>query len=60
MSSPRDTASVANAKAKHYTLFEKIAQEHAQIAAEREAERLAFEATSEINLIEENHYQEQY
>jgi hypothetical protein len=37
---------VAAAKDKFYTAYEKIVQEHARIAAEREAERLAFEATS--------------
>ncbi|XP_065092366.1 cuticle protein [Ochlerotatus camptorhynchus] len=46
---PRDTVAVSKAKDKHFTLYEKIAHQHAQIAAEREAERLAFEATSEVN-----------
>ncbi|XP_055638403.1 larval cuticle protein LCP-17 isoform X2 [Toxorhynchites rutilus septentrionalis] len=46
---PKDTVAVSKAKDRHFTLYEKIAQEHAQIAAEREAERLAFEATSEVN-----------
>ncbi|XP_055601626.1 uncharacterized protein LOC129750646 [Uranotaenia lowii] len=46
---PRDTVAVSKAKDRHFTLYEKIAQEHARIAAEREAERLAFEATSEVN-----------
>ncbi|XP_053695988.1 uncharacterized protein LOC128743438 isoform X2 [Sabethes cyaneus] len=49
VSLPRDTVAVTKAKDRHFTLYEKIAQEHARIAAEREAERLAFEATSEIN-----------
>ncbi|XP_077299129.1 cuticular protein 57A [Arctopsyche grandis] len=42
-SHPRDTVAVTNAKAKHFSLFEKIAAEHARIAAEREAEKLAYE-----------------
>lgn len=46
---PRDTVAVSKAKDRHFTLYEKIAHEHAQIAAQREAERLAFEATSEVN-----------
>ncbi|XP_055544440.1 uncharacterized protein LOC129729701 [Wyeomyia smithii] len=46
---PQDTVAVSKAKDRHFSLYEKIAQEHARIAAEREAERLAFEATSEIN-----------
>ncbi|XP_058448721.1 cuticle protein 16.8 [Malaya genurostris] len=46
---PRDTVAVSKAKDRHFTLYEKIAREHAAIAAEREAERLAFEATSEVN-----------
>lgn len=46
-SGPRETVAVEKAKQKHFTLFEKIAAEHAQIAAQREAERIAFEATSE-------------
>ncbi|XP_029718376.1 larval cuticle protein A2B isoform X1 [Aedes albopictus] len=46
---PRDTVAVSKAKDRHFTLYEKIAHEHAQIAAQREAERIAFEATSEVN-----------
>ncbi|XP_024939914.1 uncharacterized protein LOC107266736 [Cephus cinctus] len=46
---PADSASVTRAKDKHLQLFQKIAQEHAEIAAQREAERLAFEATSVPN-----------
>ncbi|XP_058821396.1 uncharacterized protein LOC131683429 [Topomyia yanbarensis] len=46
---PKDTVAVSKAKDRHFTLYEKIAREHAAIAAEREAERLAFEATSEAN-----------
>lgn len=38
---PLDTLSVQQAKAKHLTLYDIIAAEHAQIAAERKAERLA-------------------
>jgi hypothetical protein len=37
------------AKEKHYTLFEKIAAEHARIGEEQLAQRLAFEATSVRN-----------
>ncbi|XP_038118714.1 uncharacterized protein LOC6034005 [Culex quinquefasciatus] len=48
---PRDTVAVSKAKDRHFTLYEKIAQDHARIAAEREAERLAFEATSEVTLL---------
>lgn len=32
---PADTAAVERAKSKHFSLYEKIAQEHARIAAER-------------------------
>lgn len=37
---PVDTAAVQRAKNRHFSLFEKIAEEHARIAAERERERL--------------------
>lgn len=50
---PNDTRSVANAKLRHHYLYERIAAEHAQIAAERAAERALFESTSEQNLINE-------
>ncbi|XP_055676772.1 larval cuticle protein LCP-17 [Lutzomyia longipalpis] len=52
---PRDSAAVAHAKEKHLSLYEKIAAEHARIGAEQEAQRLAFEATSVPNDIEEYH-----
>jgi hypothetical protein len=45
---PKDTKAVAAAKDKHFNLYDKIVQDHARIAAEREAERLAFEATSVV------------
>lgn len=56
---PVDSAAVAHRKAYHAALFEKIASEHARIGAEREAERAAFEATSEANHLgyDEQHYQ---
>lgn len=54
-SSPRESVAVANAKQKHFTLFDKIAREHAHIAAEREAERRAYEATSSPNELGEFH-----
>jgi hypothetical protein len=44
---PKDTEAVEKAKNKHLSQYEQIAQEHARLAAELEAERLAFEATSE-------------
>lgn len=47
---PHDTVSVANAKLRHHTLYEQIAQDHARIAAEREAERALFESTSEADI----------
>ncbi|KAJ8676441.1 hypothetical protein QAD02_012228 [Eretmocerus hayati] len=50
---PKDSASVEKAKARHYSLYQKIAAEHAAIAAEREAARLAFEATSVANEVNE-------
>ncbi|XP_072749822.1 uncharacterized protein [Anoplolepis gracilipes] len=51
---PRDSASVARAKNRHNELYHKIAEQHAAIAAQREAERLAYEATSVANDID-NH-----
>lgn len=44
---PKDSASVARAKERHFTLYEKIAAEHARIGAELEAQRALFESTSE-------------
>lgn len=38
---PLDTLSVQRAKVKHLNLYDIIAAEHAQIAAERKADRLA-------------------
>ncbi|XP_054008789.1 uncharacterized protein LOC128892403 [Hylaeus anthracinus] len=52
---PRDSTSVGRAKARHNQLYQKIAQEHAVIAAQREAERLAYEATSVVNDVNPNH-----
>uniref|UniRef100_A0A336M846 CSON013465 protein n=1 Tax=Culicoides sonorensis TaxID=179676 RepID=A0A336M846_CULSO len=46
---PKKSAAVERAEQKHFTLYEQIVAEHARIAAEREAERAAFEATSERN-----------
>ncbi|KAK2580088.1 hypothetical protein KPH14_012369 [Odynerus spinipes] len=46
---PQDSASVSRAKDKHFELYRKIAEEHAAIAAQREAEHAAFEATSVAN-----------
>lgn len=51
---PRDSDAVAFAKQKHFTLYDKIAMEHAHIAAEREAERRAYQATSSPNDVYEN------
>uniref|UniRef100_A0ABD2WI93 Uncharacterized protein n=1 Tax=Trichogramma kaykai TaxID=54128 RepID=A0ABD2WI93_9HYME len=50
---PRDTKIVANAKVRHADLYQKIAAEHAAIAAQREAQRLAYEATSVPNEVRE-------
>lgn len=47
MAQPQDTVSVARAKERHFTLYEKIAQEHARIGAEQAAQRALFESTSE-------------
>lgn len=44
---PRDTQSVAYAKERHHTLFEKIAADHARIGAELAEQRALFESTSE-------------
>lgn len=51
----QDSASVGRAKDKHFQLYQKIAEEHARIAAEREAERLAYEATSVVNDVDRDH-----
>lgn len=51
---PKDTVAVEKAKAMHFTLFEKIAAEHAKIGEEQLALRQAFEATSETTHIEEH------
>lgn len=47
MAVPRESASVARAKERHFTLYEKIAADHARIGAELEAKRALFESTSE-------------
>lgn len=49
---------MANAKLRHQTLYEQIAQDHARIGAEREAERALFESTSEPNDIDNSNYPE--
>ncbi|KAG5329606.1 CU168 protein, partial [Acromyrmex heyeri] len=46
---PRDSASVAKAKDRHNELYHRIAEQHAAIAAQREAERRAYDATSVAN-----------
>ncbi|XP_058810883.1 uncharacterized protein LOC131675768 [Phymastichus coffea] len=51
---PKETASVERAKNRHFDLYQKIAAEHAAIAAERETKRLAFEATSVANDVNES------
>lgn len=43
------------AKDKHIQLYQKIAEEHAAIAAQRETERLAYEATSIVNDVNLDH-----
>lgn len=53
---PHDTASVANAKIRHHTLYEQIAEDHARIAAEREAQRALFESTSETDIAAAGEY----
>lgn len=52
---PKDTIAVENAKQRHYSLFAKIAAEHAKIGEEQLLLRQAFEATSEASKLEE-HY----
>lgn len=44
---PNESESVARAKERHYSLYEKIAADHARIGAELEAKRALFESTSE-------------
>ncbi|XP_017768470.1 PREDICTED: cuticle protein 19.8 [Nicrophorus vespilloides] len=44
---PLNTAAVQRASDKHHNLFVQIAADHARIAAEREAEKLAEEATAQ-------------
>lgn len=51
---PLESEAVVRATNKHLSLYEKIAEEHARIGAEQEAERLAFEATSEVNEVYEH------
>ncbi|XP_077256287.1 uncharacterized protein LOC143894087 [Temnothorax americanus] len=51
---PRDSASVAKAKDRHNELYHRIAEQHAAIAAQREAERLAYEATSVVNDVDDD------
>lgn len=46
---------MAHAKAKHFDLYQKIAEQHARIAAER----AAIAATAEPNIVDEQ-YQEHY
>lgn len=46
---------MVRAKDRHNQLYQKIAEEHAAIAAQREAERLAYEATSVVNDINPDH-----
>ncbi|EFN63371.1 hypothetical protein EAG_00460, partial [Camponotus floridanus] len=41
-------------KDKHNELYHKIAEQHAAIAVQREAERLAYEATSVVNDINDH------
>ncbi|XP_029161439.1 uncharacterized protein LOC114933125 [Nylanderia fulva] len=51
---PRDSASVARAKDMHNELYHRIVEQHAAIAAQREAERLAYEATSVANDVDDH------
>lgn len=57
---PQDTESVANAKVRHHTLYDRIAQDHARIGAEREAERLLFESTSVADIPEDENIPNEY
>ena len=54
---PKDTKSVAYAKERHFTLYDQIAQDHARIGTEQEAQRTLFESTSEKSTDEELHGQ---
>lgn len=45
---PADTAAVQRAKNRHFTLFERIAEEHARIAAQRQRERLEKGVANEL------------
>lgn len=51
---PLESEAVVRATNKHLSLYEKIAEDHARIGAEQYAERLAFEATSEANEVDEH------
>lgn len=51
----QDSASVGRAKDRHIQLYQKIAEEHAAIANQREAARLAYEATSVVNDVNPDH-----
>ncbi|XP_012224757.1 uncharacterized protein [Linepithema humile] len=51
---PRDSVSVARAKDRHNELYHRIAEQHAAIAAQRETERLAYEATSVANDVDDH------
>lgn len=53
---PRDSVAVSRAKDKHFSLYEKIAKEHARIAAEQEAENLAKEGTGRPILEHQSEY----
>lgn len=46
---PVQTAAVQNAAERHYDLYQKIAAEHEKLAAEREAEKLAYEGATNYN-----------
>lgn len=49
---PVDSVAVTRAKDKHFTLYQKIAEEHARIAAELEAKKLANEGTAQPILLD--------
>lgn len=53
---PVQSEAVAKATNRHYDLFSRIAEQHHQIGVQREAERQAFEATSEQNINELHQY----
>lgn len=50
----QDSASVARAKDRHNELYHRIAEQHAAIAAQREIERLTYEATSVANDVDDH------